>query len=377
MDARDLIGSWDAELRQFGVVDGPSGVMVRFPEAPSGYEGRLVEAGEDRWRIEGGPFPGAELVSNGSGGWSIGGYVPLTRLDRPAASAAGAGLTAPPLDLDPAESDDFTRLWARLDHPSHQPDVDTGGHAPHRFVQWLMASDLVIFHGSNDPGLDELSPVRRSMEMFDSAARGNLNAVYGTHDGLWSMFFSIIDRSKLEGSIRNGVDRFHGPDGDHLDLYHFSVHHELLEQRPFTTGALYLLPRDRFTCLPLYPGGPPSPEWACHETVRPLARLILTPDDFPFLDQIGGHDDGPLIDFERAADRVYGAVVEARRIDGGVEIVTTADLAVVEQMAELSRHFFPMVQRTIWNHPRGNVVAMTGPEAFERAMGDRFADLLH
>ena len=32
------------------------------------------------------------------------------------------------------------------------------------------------------------------MEMMDETGRGNIAGVYGTHNGLWSMFFAIIDR---------------------------------------------------------------------------------------------------------------------------------------------------------------------------------------
>jgi len=280
------------------------------------------------------------------------------------------------MELDEREAAHYAGLWARIDHPSAPPEIDLDGYAPHRLVRWLMANRLVIFHGSNRLDLDELSPIRKSMELADTAGRGNLGAVYGTHDGLWSMFFAVVDRARLVGSIRNGVDSHRSVGGDELDLYHFSLHHESLSQRPFTTGAVYLLPRLRFERLPLYPGGPASHEWACDGPVRPLARLIVRPEDCPFLDQIGGHDDTELIDFGRLADSVYDEAVSARLIEGGIEIATICDGATVDGLVEASRRFYPDVVCTPADQPLGTLLTMTGPAAFQQAMATRFGHLL-
>ena len=376
MEATQVIGEWDAGFREFSVVETADGLKVRFPEAPEGFEATLVESSPHHYRLEGGPLPDAEIWIEPEQRASLGGVVPLTRLDHPAQSQPGSGLVAPPLDLDDAEEEAFIEAWARVDHPSHVTPGELGGFVVHRFVQWLMDRNLVIFHGSNDLELEVLTPVRRSMEALNTGSRGNLAAVYGTHDGLWSMFFAIVDRKRLRGTIRNGVDRHHSPTGRYLDLYHFSVDQGVLEQRPFTTGALYLLPRADFECLPLYPGGPPSPEWACKNEVTPLARLTVSPGDFPFLDQIGGHDDGALIELEAVADEVYDGVVSARRIEGGVEIVTNAERATVDRLVELSRQFFPDVARRVTDDAWGIKVAMTGPDAFQQGMQRRFSELL-
>ncbi len=49
--------------------------------------------------------------------------------------------------------------------------------------------------------LTELRPERQSMELSDETGRGNMAAVYGTHDGLWSMFFAIIDRGQSPPAV--------------------------------------------------------------------------------------------------------------------------------------------------------------------------------
>lgn len=375
MSAHSLAGDWDIGFRQFSIADDASGLTVRFPEAPEGFEGRLRQLEPNRFVIEGGPYPGAELVL-GADGWSIGGVLPLTPIKGPAAAPPGSGLIAPDLDLAAEEVEACEAAWARLAHPSHVSDPNLGGVAVHRFIQWLMLEERVIFHGSNNRDLTELTPIRRSMELMNLAGRGNLGSVYGTHDGLWSMFFAVVDRSRLRGSIRNGVVRHFASSDDWIDLYHFSVHHEMLGLRPFTTGALYLMPRDQFERVALYPGGPPSNEWSCPRAVNPLARLIVRPEDFPFLDEIGGHDDGPLIDFELLAESVYEGVVSAQLVDQGIEIVTTTDSATVARFVRLSEQFFPDVRRSIVHHPSTTSITMTGPEAFQHGIRRRFADLI-
>lgn len=377
MDDRLLIGDWDFGWgREFSIASGLDGPVLRFPECPPGFEARLVPTGDDTFRIEGGAYPGAELRVDGPDRLTVGGLIPVTRLDRTAQPPPGGGLTAPPCDLDDDEVLACERLWAFSDHPSRHLDLELHGVVSFRLVQWLMLHELVIFHGSNDADIEELTPVRRSVELSDPTGRGNRGAVYGTHDGLWAMFFSVIDRARLKGSIRNGVDTHWSASGDRLDLYHFSIHSDLLTERPFTAGALYLLPRDRFTRIPLYPGGPPSNEWACEEPVRPLGRILLQPEDFPFLDHIGGHDDGEIIEFEELADRVYDAVVSAREIEGGIEVVTTAAASEVERMVEVARRFHPDVERTVGDDPRGIRLTMTGPPGFRQTLRSRFAHLL-
>ena len=130
-----------------------------------------------------------------------------------------------------------------------------------------MARDAVIFHGSGELDIEEFRPIRTSMELNDRTGRGNLGATYGTHDGPWAMFFAGIDRAQLEGTIRNGIADYTSSDGATVRIYRFSIHADLLGARPYRSGALYVLPRDRFTRIPYYEGGLLSDEWACFEPV--------------------------------------------------------------------------------------------------------------
>lgn len=382
MDLARITGHWNAAGMGFSIVESDGGYVMVDPSTPPGFEPTLEAAGPGRVRVASGPYAGMELVitkdHEGAVGLSIADTVPITRLPSPPVREPGTGLTLPPLRPTPERQEAFTRIWGEIDADRSGGVVDDPAlHPLHPFARWLTDRDAVIFHGSNDPHIDVFEPVRRSMEIRDHTGRGNLGAVYGTHDGIWSMFFAIVDRSRLKGSIRNGVGTYQRRGGDDtIDVYHFSIADVVLDARPYTTGALYLLPRTAFTRIPLYPGGPPSNEWACPTTVEPLARLVVEPEDFPFLDSIGGHDDGPLIEFGRLGDQVYDGVVTARRTDDGIEIVTRAARDIVDRLIEMSLEIYPDVVRVATDHPDGTAVRMTGPPAFLQGMERRLRDHL-
>lgn len=365
---------------ELDIVEIDGDLAIAFPEAPRGYESDLVPFGANEYEIRGGQFDGARISfspdHSGVVVGLIGGEPRLTAIGRPGSPPPGSGLRAPALSVSEVTAERYREVLERIlaspDGHLLNEDLPT---PPAPFVQWLMAQDAVIFHGSNRTDIDEFVPVRSSMELYDTGGRGNLGAVYGTHDGLWSMFFSVIDRGRLRGSIRNGVMRY-GARGRSIDLYHFSVHHECLDEAPYTTGALYLMPRDRFERLPFYPGGPPSNEWACREPVAPLARLTIEPEDFPFLHQIGGHDDGPLIEFGEVGDEVYDGLVSAERTATGFAIVTTSDPELVSRFIEMSARFYPDVTREATSIEGGIRISMTGPPAFVDSLGKRLAPYL-
>jgi hypothetical protein len=218
----------------------------------------------------------------------------------------------------------------------------------HRFVEWLTQRRLVIFHGSPLADIETFVPRRGSIELFDHGGRGNRGAVYGTPYGLWSMWFAVIDRSKLEGSIRNGVFNFESAGGETLDVYNFSVHHEHLDKEIWRTGTLYLLPPDTFEAIPFYPGGPPSNEWASTVELRPIARLEIRPEDFPFLDRVGGHDDSELIAADRLGEIVNEHIDAGQRTEGGLAVHLRWDdeiAQIIEAYLESRRRFTPDVAR--------------------------------
>jgi hypothetical protein len=157
----------------------------------------------------------------------------------------------------------------------------------------------VALHGSGDPNIFLFEP-RQANDLNEF---GNQKAIYAASDGLWSMFFAIIDRDRLQ-SITNACVRLADEEGTlHGPFYVFSISQSALGSQPWRTGWVYLLPRSTFMTQPPLAFGPNQvhiAQLASLEPVEPLAKLMVTPEDFPFLMQIRGHDDQRLQEYATA-----------------------------------------------------------------------------
>jgi hypothetical protein len=168
-----------------------------------------------------------------------------------------------------------------------------------QFLCYIADHHDIALHGSGDPGIALFEPRQAN----DLSAFGNQKAVYAASDGLWAMFFAIIDRDRLK-SITNACIRLADETGTHHGPYYvFSVSQSALASQPWRTGTVYLLPRRTFTDQPPLAFGSNEvqiAQLASLVPVQPLAKLTVTPADFPFLTQIRGHDDQRLQEYATA-----------------------------------------------------------------------------
>ena len=118
------------------------------------------------------------------------------------------------------------------------------------------------------------------------------------------MFFAIIDRVHFNLSISNACVRLADKKGNiGAPHYFFSVTRDALAKKPWREGTVYLLPRDTFIEQQPVPFGEYEgriAQLASLEPVPVLARLNVAPRDFPFLDQVHGHDDTRLAEYAHA-----------------------------------------------------------------------------
>ena len=165
-----------------------------------------------------------------------------------------------------------------------------------QFICHIVESRQLIAHGSQDGAIAEFEP----RQSHDAHPFGNRQAVYGASDGLWSMYYAILDRAAHPMLLVNSAARVELADGSLGDpFYFFSISQPALVARAFRPGMLYLLPRDSFEQKPpLSIGGQRAhvPQWASLEAVTPLARIAVAPEEFPFLEQIRGHDDALILE---------------------------------------------------------------------------------
>ena len=157
----------------------------------------------------------------------------------------------------------------------------------------------IALHGSGNAEIAMFEP-RQSNDLNEF---GNQKAVYAAADGIWAMFFAIVDRNRVT-SVTNACFRISDETGAlHGPYYVFSVSKSALPNQPWRTGTVYLLPKKTFKAQPSFPFGPNEvhiAQLASLEPVQPLAKLTVTPDDFPFLNQIRGHDDARLQEYANA-----------------------------------------------------------------------------
>lgn len=326
-------------------------LLAAFPGTPPGFEiafHPLIEA--HTFRMSGGPADGATAVflTNDEGatiGVLVGGDYEFTRLDGLPPDSdipTGQGLLPPEWVMDAEKEKAFTELLAEIIEGGDGRLLNYQLPYPkYEFLQYVAAQELIIFHGSGQPDIDQFLTHRTSVEFFDKSGRGNVQGIYGTHDGLWPLFFAIVDRPRISGSIRNGFSTFHNSQGDEIRVYNFSINKNWLDKEPWRIGTLYFLPRQTFRRMPLTTEGGESNEWVSEVPLKPLARMTIEPEDFPFLHQIGGHDDSELLQLGTLGDKLMTAVTHA---NFSLETLSLK-LAYTAELGMLLLEYIPLAQK--------------------------------
>lgn len=287
----------------------------------------------------------------------------------------GQGLLPPKMYLDAGKEADFAALLDEVMGGNGRLLTYDLPYPKHEFLRYLADQEMFIFHGSAKADIDEFSTRRTSMELKDKSGRGNVQGIYGTHDGLWPLFFAVVDRKKISGSIRNGVQYFQNDDGDEVGVYHFSINQEWLDKEPWRSGTLYVLPRKTFRQMPMSEGGGLSNEWVSEVPVKPLVRIAIEPEDFPFLAQVGGHDDSELMNLQKLGQQITQATTEADFSPGciGMKLEYAPALGeAILQYIPLAQKYIPTARFVLRFEPEAGVwLDMSGPPAVMQVMRDR------
>ena len=354
------------------VVDGD--ILLRLDGVPKEFGARLVGS-DNFYVVHGSQLDGATLTFDDgepAPGGQLGGVIDFVRSDEEVPNTSGKGLLLGVVNWEANEENAYQEMADRFLEYRDGLAIEWRFPWPKwRFVEWLSRQGEFIFHGSPLPDVDTFLPRRNSVEIRDKGGTGNRAAVYGTPYGLWAMWFAVIDRDKLKGSIRNSAMSWPDPSGNPTTLYRFTVHKDFVGGDIWRTGTLYLFSKADFEPITFYPGGPESNEWASTSELRPLARLTIDPTDFPFLDRVGGHDDGELIEAEVVGDIVMSKVTAARSVPGGMIVDLSWDEEVAgvwDEYMATRRRFSPDVERNLSIEPEGRAtMELRGPEGFLQA----------
>jgi hypothetical protein len=158
-------------------------------------------------------------------------------------------------------------------------------HPKYEFLHFLVNRRQLLLHGSNHTGIGVLKPFRLSTDTREWA---NQQAIYACSDAIFPIFYAILDRRVYAASLI--ADSFEVKRGSAINkFYHFAIVPEMLSRRPWTGGMVYIVARDSFERL-RNEAREKVDEWVSREPVPVLARLAVSPGDFPYLDDVQAHE---------------------------------------------------------------------------------------
>lgn len=148
----------------------------------------------------------------------------------------------------------------------------------HRFIDYMTGRKKLVAHGSNAAGIERFET--REQALFSGRP---VEAVFASKDGIWPIFFAVLDRGKLAGGFRNGcIQTKQG-----ARFYFFSLNRETMDKAPWTRGCVYLLPSETFErshAAAVY-----FDEWVSKQAVRAVLRLEVSPVDFAYANRVAVH----------------------------------------------------------------------------------------
>ncbi len=149
------------------------------------------------------------------------------------------------------------------------------------FFRWLATEKGLLLHGSNSSEIVVLEPREAKCKAKEF---GNQKAVFATDDAVLPTFYAIINRNLLGGEVQSGLTKIQDG-GRTIVEYHFAVDRQMLNQSAWSSGAVYVLPKDSFM-QGHNAEGEPIDEWASLVPVKPIAKIAFTPEEFTFMDQV-------------------------------------------------------------------------------------------
>jgi len=185
------------------------------------------------------------------------------------------GIPAPVETADEHLIAHFNRIIDSLPHAEQEVPVIDIPSPKWLFFRHVVQRRLALLHGSNNTDIDEFIP-----RMSNCASEeGNQEAIYASSDPLQPIFYAVVNRRIEHPFAVTGIIK--PPDTmNPLTLYYFSTSILSQEAEYWTQGAVYLLPTSSFI------EDSHGVQWRSATPVKPLAKVIVIKNDFPFADII-------------------------------------------------------------------------------------------
>jgi len=168
---------------------------------------------------------------------------------------------------------------------SHIPISYNLSYPKSEFLNYICDWRGFVVHGSPMPNLVTLEPIRKSS---DKSEFGNRQQIFASPDAMWAMWFAILDKTKYN-LTRNGSVRI-GHGNHRVKYYHFELPKENKDDSPFAEGMIYITRARDFPDKRPYPildwFDAEIEEWGSMQPVSPLAKIRVSPRDFPYLDKV-------------------------------------------------------------------------------------------
>jgi hypothetical protein len=288
---------------------------------------------------------------------------------------------APALTLDTQKIEAFEYLISQVRRLGRAAFIDYKiAYPKHEFLRYLVDRKQILLHGSNNPDLKVLLPISPTLSVDsnvgltrDRGAARNNQSVFASAEVILPMFFAILDRVDYEVSTSIWAYRLSDAAGLATIYYSLSINEEVLKSRPFRGGTIYLLPKHKFT--PVAEGnGIILEEWISQEPVQVLAKLSISPDDFPFLNAISGHNEIEVASLTESMKTCLGAVEEWNQLPNGYCFKFPAGDEWASRLGELCRQqqkFCPLLDFALTRDSSNAPIYLkaTGPDGARQLIG--------
>ncbi len=146
----------------------------------------------------------------------------------------------------------------------------------HQFLSYLASRRDLLLHGSNSTDIEVIEPWSRATDNWSLP-----KAVYAASDGVIPVFFAVANRAE-PGVVRD-IHRVRIATDDGVARYFYHIITTPTPTASFSRarGMVYVLPRTPFRPYRDRDGRSLA-EWVSQQPVRPLARVPVSLDDFPY-----------------------------------------------------------------------------------------------